>query len=175
MEANKKTIDAGMKEARRLMDDYLRAAIGRACVSLIDHALKEKGYQGFTGNTQTSYACGIYLDGHLQSVYASGDSMKRPVHVKIRKGERVYLSSPYEGQARAVTGRADVAGKYGEESAVKFLMSYKPFVKKGFSVAMTTGTEYSEYLENVRDLNVLTGTFKSSRGIMLEELKPTET
>ena len=44
----------------------------------------------------------------------------------------------------------------------------------GFSVVMTTGTEYSEYLENVRNLNVLTDTFKSSKGIMLEELKPME-
>lgn len=174
MEDNLKTFDAGMKKAKRLINDYLYAAIERVCLGLIDHAMKEKEYQGFTGNTQTSYACGIYLNGQLQSVFVSGDDMKKPIHIKIRKGERVYLPNPYEGQARSVTGRVDVDGKYGAESAAKFLMSYKPFVKKGFSIAMTTGTEYSEYLENVRNLNVLTDTFKSSKGIMLEELKPME-
>ena len=40
---------------------------------------------------------------------------------------------------------------------------------------MTTGTEYSEYLENVRNLNVLTDTSKSGKDILLKELKPMST
>ena len=66
----------------------------------------------------------------------------------------------------------DVDGELGADSAADFLSSYRPFIKKGFSVVMTTGTEYSEYLENVRNLNVLTDTYKSANGIVLEELKP---
>ena len=172
MTDNLKAFDDGMRTARRLIDDHLYSSIERACYGLIDNALKAKGYQGFTGNTQTSYACGIYKDGVLWGVIVSGDNMRKPVRGKVGKGKRVYLSDPYEGKPRFVTGRVDVDSKMGAESAASFLMSYKPFVKKGFSVVMTTGTEYSEYLENVRNLNVLTGTFKSSGNILLEELRP---
>ena len=172
MEDHLKAYDDGMMRARRLIRDHLYAAIERACLGLIDHALKEREFDGFTGNTQTSYACGIYYKGGLMGMVISGNSMKKPVRIKVRKGERVYLKNPYEGKARTVIGRVDVDGELGAESAVDFLSSYQPFVKTGFSVVMTTGTEYSEYLENVRNLNVLTDTFKSSKGIMLEELKP---
>lgn len=166
--------DEGMKKARKIIQDYLYAAIERSCMKLISHALKSKEYQGFTGNTQTSYVCGIYHDGKLLGAFASGDNMRKPIRLKVGKGQRVFLKNPYEGKARSVTGRVDVDKEFGADSAVKFLMSYKPAVRKGFSVVMTTGTEYSEYLENVRNLNVLTDTFQSAKGIVLEELKPME-
>lgn len=171
---NRKAFDKGMKQARILMNHMVYVRLLKACESLIDHALAEKEYQGFTGNTQTSYACGNYVDGALTDMVISGDTMRRPVHVKIRKGERVFLRSPYEGKARSVIGRVDVDGEWGADSAADFLESYRPFIKKGFSIVMTTGTEYSEYLENVRNLNVLTDTFLSSKGIVLEEIKPME-
>ena len=171
---NRKAFDAGWKRAQRIINNYLYELVEHLCADLIDHALKEREYDGFTGNTQTSYACGIYHNGGLMGMVISGNSMKRPVRIKVRKGERVYLKNPYEGKARTVTGRVDVDGELGADSASDFLSSYKPFIKMGFSVVMTTGTEYSEYLENVRNLNVLTDTFKSSKGIMLEELKPME-
>lgn len=174
MEDNLKTFDAGMKRARRMINDYLYATIERLCLRLIDHALKEREFDGFTGNTQTSYACGIYYNGGLMGIVIAGDTMRKPVHVKIRKGERVFLRRPYEGKARSVTGRVDVDGQLGMDSAADFLSSYRPFIKKGFSVVMTTGTEYSEYLENVRNLNVLTDTYQSSKGIVLRELNPME-
>lgn len=167
-----KAFDEGMKKAQGIIQDYLYAAIERSCMELIDHALKSKEYKGFTGNTQTSYVCGIYRDGKLLGAFASGDNMRKPIRMKVGKGQRIFLKNPYEGKARSVTGRVDVDKEFGAESAAKFLMSYKPHVKKGFSVVMTTGTEYSEYLENVRNLNVLTDTFQSSKGIVLEELKP---
>lgn len=175
MEDNLTVFDEGMKKARRIIQDYLYAAIERSCMKLIDHALKSKEYQGFTGNTQTSYVCGIYHNGKLLGAFASGDNMRKPIRLKVGKGQRIFLKNPYEGKARSVTGRVDVDQEFGAESAAKFLMSYKPHVKKGFSVVMTTGTEYSEYLENVRNLNVLTDTFQSSKGIVLEELKPMNT
>ena len=172
MEDNLTAFDEGMKKAQRIIQDYLYAAIERSCLKLIDHALKSKEYQGFTGNTQTSYVCGIYYNGKLLGAFVSGDNMQKPVRLKIGKGQRVFLKNPYEGKARSVTGRVDVDKEFGADSAVKFLMSFKPAVRKGFSDVMTTGTEYSEYLENVRNLNVLTDTFNSSKDIVLKELKP---
>lgn len=172
MDDNRKAFDKGMKQAQRIINNYLYELVENLCADLIDHALKEREYDGFTGNTQTSYACGIYYNGGLMGMVIYGDTMRRPVHVKIRKGERVFLRSPYEGKARSVIGRVDVDGEWGADSAADFLSSYRPFIKKGFSVVMTTGTEYSEYLENVRNLNVLTDTFQSSKRIVLEEIKP---
>ena len=171
---NRKAFDAGWKRAQRIINNYLYELVEHLCADLIDHALKEREYDGFTGNTQTSYACGIYYNGGLMGMAIAGDTMRKPVHVKIRKGERVFLRRPYEGKARSVTGRVDVDGQLGMDSAADFLSSYRPFIKKGFSVVMTTGTEYSEYLENVRNLNVLTDTYQSSKGIVLRELNPME-
>lgn len=37
---------------------------------------------------------------------------------------------------------------------------------------MTTGTEYSVYLENTRKLNVLTETYQGLKSILLDNLKP---
>lgn len=172
MNYNLKTFDYGIKLARRMINNRLYAAIENSCLELIDHALKKREFDGFTGNTMTSYTCGIYLDGKLEGAVVAEDYMKPPIHIKIRKGQKVRLGKPYEGKARTVTGQVKVDSLYGAESAIKFLKSYKPHVKKGFSVVMTTGTEYSEYLENVRNLNVLTDTFQSAKGIVLEELKP---
>nr|DAF05833.1 MAG TPA: hypothetical protein [Caudoviricetes sp.]DAS57009.1 MAG TPA: hypothetical protein [Caudoviricetes sp.] len=172
MEDNRKVFNEGMEKAKQIINNYLYAVIERSCADLIDHALSEREFDGFTGNTQTSYACGIYYNGGLMGMVIAGNTMRKPVHIKVRKGERVYLSKPYEGKARSVIGKVDVDGELGADSAVDFLSSYRPFIKKGFSVVMTTGTEYSEYLENVRNLNVLTDTYKSAKGIVLEELKP---
>lgn len=169
---NSKVFDEGMKKAKRIINDYLYAAVERSCSMLIDHALKEREFDGFTGNTQTSYACGIYYNGGIMGMIISGSTMRKPVHIKVHKGEKISLGKPYEGKARTVIGKVDVDGELGANSAADFLSSYKPFITKGFSVVMTTGTEYSEYLENVRNLNVLTDTYKSSKGILLEELKP---
>lgn len=172
---NSKVLIDGMKKAKRIINDYLYAAVERSCVELIDDALKEREFEGFTGNTQTSYACGIYFNGSLMGMVIAGNTMPKPVHVKIKKGKHVSLSNPYEGKARAVVGKVSVDDKLGADSAADFLSSYRPFIKKGFSVIMTTGTEYSEYLENVRNLNVLTITAGASSKILLKELKPMPT
>jgi hypothetical protein len=37
---------------------------------------------------------------------------------------------------------------------------------------MTTGTEYSEYIEEVRHLDVLTGTYEAAKGILAKGFKP---
>ena len=172
---NSKVLNEGLKKAKRIINDYLYSAIERSCSKLIDDALKEREFEGFTGNTQTSYACGIYYNGELMGVVISGDTMPKPVSYKVRYRKKVRLEKPYEGKARSVTGRVKVDREYGYDSAVDFLHSYRPFVTKGFSVVMTTGTEYSKYLENVKNLNVLTMTGGASAKILLKELKSMST
>ena len=107
MDDNRKVFDAGWKRAQRIINNYLYGLVEHSCANLIDHALKEREFDGFTGNTQTSYACGIYYNGGLMGIVIAGNAMRKPVHVKVRKGERVFLRRPYEGKPRSVIGRVD--------------------------------------------------------------------
>lgn len=135
-------------------------------------AVEYKGYTGFTGNTQTSYSCGLYVDGVFSYYVNQNMWSEKPVRKKVPKGVFVYLKKPYEGRARSVLGRVDVDSLYGKDSAFRFLRSYKDVPRKGFAIVMTTGTEYSLYIEKAHGLNVLTNTFQHAKSILFNNLKP---
>lgn len=123
---------------------------------LLKHARDgKKGWNSFTGNTITSLAFGVYNNGSLTDVvFVSG--VKPPVHAKIQNGETLYLDDPYEGEPRSVKGRVEVYDEWGTETSVKTLKSLTP--KNGNGIVVTTGTEYSEFLEKKADCNVLSDT-----------------
>lgn len=115
----------------------------------------KKGWNSFTGNTITSLAFGLYEHNSLTDiVFVSG--VKPPVHAKIRNGETVYLEDPYEGEARSVTGKVDIYNDWGNETSVRTLQELRP--KGDSGIIVTTGTEYSEFLEKKGDFNVLSDT-----------------
>ena len=160
--SNKVALDMGFKKMKKIISGHIYDCLVKFCDALVTDALGNSGFQSFTGNTITSFACGIYIDGSLSYMVASGETMQAPVHAKVQKGELVFLKNPYEGKPRSVRGRVDIVhDKPGMETSFSILSSMKPS-KKGFSVIMTTGTEYSEYLENVHKLNVLSETAKES-------------
>lgn len=159
---NGKNFKEGMKEAKRIISNDLNSILDAYCEAILEHAIDNREFQGFTGNTQTSYSCGLYKDGSLIYVYHQREYTRKPIRKKVKKGERTFLGKPYEGNKRSVIGRVDVDDKYGSDTAEEFLKSYNVENKNGFSVVVTTGTEYSEYLENVRELNVLTETYEES-------------
>ena len=99
--------------------------------------------------------------------------MASPVHAKIQNGQTVYLKNPYEGKPRSVKGKVNIVyNDSGMESSFKILQNLK--TGKGLSIIMTTGTEYSTYLENVHDLNVLSDTAKESniKNLLYKSFKP---
>jgi hypothetical protein len=105
---------------------------------------------------------------------ASGESMQAPVHAKIQKGERVYLDNPYEGRPRAVTGKVDIRYDLsGMDTAFAILQGIGS-PSKGISILMTTGTEYSTYLESVHNLNVLSDTAEGGnvKSLLYRSFKP---
>lgn len=160
------------KRARNVISGHVYDMLVKVCDGLLEDAERAKEFRGFTGNTQTSYSCGLYVDGIL-TYYVSQDMWtKEPVRKKIPKGVTVYLKHPYEGSPRSVTGRVDVDGLYGKYSSFQFLKSFKDAPKNGFAIVMTTGTEYSVYIETVHRLNVLTDTWQNSRSILLNNMKP---
>lgn len=174
MANNKAALDNGFKRAKEIIFGHLYNQCIKLCDALVRDALSKRGFQSFTGNTITSFACGIYIDGALSYMVASGENMQAPVHAKIQKGERVYLDNPYEGRPRAVTGKVDIRYDLsGMDTAFAILQGIGS-PSKGISILMTTGTEYSTYLESVHNLNVLSDTAEGGnvKSLLYRSFKP---
>lgn len=164
--SNKYVLDKGFEEGLKMIEQSIASSLHWAAVELVHRALINRGYTGFTGNTQTSYTCGIYLNGNLIEVVDSASLQERPVRRKIGFGSNVYLDNPYEGSPRLRHGYVKVnQSLYGSDTALKFINSYKA-PKKGLALVMTTGTEYSEFLEQMFNLDVLTRTFKEAAKVL---------
>lgn len=174
MAINRAALDKGFKKAKQIIFGHLYNQCISLCDALVNDALSKRSFQSFTGNTITSFACGIYVDGALNYMVASGENMKAPVHAKVQKGELVYLANPYEGKPRRVRGKVDIVyDKPGMETSFAILKNMTPSAR-GLSVIMTTGTEYSTYLESVHNLNVLSDTAKESnvKKLLYSSFKP---
>lgn len=172
--SNKAALDAGFKKAKQIISGHIYDQLIKFCNGLVIDAIAKSNFQSFTGNTITSFACGIYVDGVLEYMVASGEDMNAPVHAKVQYGETVYLANPYEGKPRSTKGKVDIVYNIsGMETSFKILQGFSPNVK-GFSVIMTTGTEYSTYLENVYHLNVLSDTGKENniKQLLYSSFKP---
>lgn len=168
---NEEALTKGLKKAREMALEHIRKSLEDSCDELVNHAVANyKSPIGpFTGNTITSYAIGLYLDGNF-SYYYSNDGIKPPVRVKLRKGERVLLAPDWAGKTREFTGSTDTDDGYGERFSYNFLNTYKSKTK-GIELVMCSGTEYSTYIETVMKGNVLTSTFKNAQS-MLNNFKP---
>ena len=162
---NKKILDSGFSKGLAMIERSIMVSLHYSMVELVHTALYNKEYMGFTGNTQTSYTCGAYLNGKLVDVVSSAESLPKPVRRKIPYGKNVFLQRPYEGSPRARHGYVNTDHSYGNDTALKFINSYNA-PKKGFALVMTTGTEYSEFIEQQAGLDVLTKTFKDAKGII---------
>lgn len=144
--SNNITVQNTLKLARTQIFESLVRKCFAIGIELIRYAIKTKRFSGFTGNTQTSFAIGVYFDGQLRA-YETGESFQRaPLRRKIRFGKTVYLRRPYEGRSRVVRGSVETTNEFGAETSVRFLKMFKPRITKGVSMCMTVGTEYAEYI-----------------------------
>ena len=81
--SNEVLFDEGIRKAKELVSGYIFDVLTKCCEELIQDALDNKsGFRNLTGNTITSYACGLFMDGRFSYFVCSGDSMKQPVRVK---------------------------------------------------------------------------------------------
>ena len=156
--SNEVLFDEGIRKAKELVSGYIFDVLTKCCEEL-------------TGNTITSYACGLFMDGRFSYFVCSGDSMKQPVRVKLTKGE-TFVGVSYDNQNRRFTGTIETDKGYGEAFSFDFLKRYKSESRKGFEIVMCTGTEYSTYLENVLNADVLTGTFQRAQNTLFKNFKP---
>lgn len=162
---NAKTLDNGFAKGFRMIEDMLYNSFASAAEDLLIRVSSNRQFVGFTGNTQTSYACGVYVNGRLVNVVVQHNWNEPPRRMKVRLGKVVFLSNPYEGRPRAVKGQVDIVENHGLVLSLKQLEEYKA-PRKGIALMMTTGTEYSVYIEQAMSLDVLTNTFKDAPRII---------
>lgn len=170
---NAKTLENGFTKGLRIIEDVLFNSLANASDDLLRRVATNRQFFGFTGNTQTSYACGAYVNGRLEHVAVQQNWNEPTRRMKVKKGKVVFLSNPYEGHPRAVKGQVDIVENHGLVLSLKQLEEYKA-PKKGLAIMMTTGTEYSVYIEENMSLDVLTLTFKDAPRIIERNWKKIE-
>lgn len=167
-DSNKKTFIKALSVAKEKMHLALLRRLAEYGEILLEDAKFSGEYTSFTGNTLTSLAFGVYENNQLTDVvFISG--VGAPVHAKIQEGQRKWLYFPYEGDARFVLGSVEIEDAWGDETSIKTLQALCP--KGGNGIIVTTGTEYSTFLEQVKDLNVLSNTFLKAEQEGLYEMK----
>ena len=163
---NAKILRDGLEKGYNMIINHLYKQMYGFCERLLLEVPKHREYYGFTGNTQTSYACGIYVDGSLEGIVVQNNWNTAPLREKVPMNVWVYLRQPYEGRSRSVRGKVRISGApYGLETSINFLRKYRA-PKNKLCIIMTTGTEYSEFLEAVRNIDVLTGTYEAAHEIL---------
>lgn len=164
-----KDFDACMINIGDVVDAHILSQLEQFGDDMIDSILPSQAeFRNLTGNTLTSYAYGVYLNGIIQTIgmYVGKDAIR----VKLDKGEILRDFTDYDGGFRKYfKAEVETDKGYGNESSRKFLSEYKPSGK--YSIIFTTGTEYSAYLENVLNLNVLTDGFDYAKTDFINSFK----
>lgn len=166
-----KQFDTCAKNANDIIEKYILVQMQNFCIYMVNKVLpNQQEFRNLTGNTITSFAFGIYINGTLRVMGFNKDS-KPALRNKLIKGELVYDFEDYDGNNRRYfKADIDTNAGYGQTSSSQFLQSYKPTGK--YSIIFTTGTEYSAYLENVLNLNVLSDGLETSRSQFIQSFKP---
>ena len=173
MADNEKVLENGLAKGLQIIEDMIVNSLIASLQDMFSELPRKIGFTGFTGQTQTSYMGGIYINGSLRYIITEKEWTRNPVRGKIPKGKRVYLSNPYDGRPRARQGYVNFSNPSGRATSLSFLKSYHAS-KKGICVVVTTGTEYSKFLETQFNLDVLTRTFRDAPRILNSNWKKIE-
>lgn len=158
------------------IDRVLMPRLRQMAIELVVDAVRSKEHGDLTGNTITSYSAGIYNNRQLVDVVRVIDilGMEQPTRNKLTYDSiKIYVLNRYDnGQKVAISGASLVKTDegYGFDTAETFLRSLKVGFKS-WCIVVTTGTEYSNYIETSRNLNVLTETFLDAGSIIGHLLK----
>ena len=171
MADNAKVLDNGFAKGLEMIQDHLVNSLIQSVKQLLDELPRKKGYFGFTGQTQTSYMGGVYVNGSLRYIIGQQVWTIRPRRGKIPKGKTAFLKNPYEGEERAVIGAVDISNPSGRQTSINFLQGYKAQAK-GLTVVITTGTEYSEFIETIKGMDVLSRTRYDAPKVLNSNWKP---
>ena len=153
------------------IDGHIMAQLEAYGENMIDNIIPiQRGFKNLTGNTITSFAYGTYLNKELYNIGIYNG--KSAIRWKMVNGE-IFTGVDYDGNNRKWF-RADVGtdGGYGKETSVAFLENFVP--NGDYALVFTTGTEYSAFLENHLQGNVLTDARTFSISNFIQSFKPIE-
>mgnify|MGYP001163044021 CR=1 FL=1 len=162
---NKKAIQEGMAKFYRMLYERAYDAFIGIGDDILHDAQVSAQYHNLTGNTLTSLAFGLYQNYQLVDVTFL-DGVKPAIRRKLRK-EEWFRGRTYDKVYRKFQGTVETDGGWGTSTSMQFLKTFKPI--QPYSIVVCTGTEYSELLENEKDLNVLTDTkqYTAARGLSM--------
>lgn len=151
---------------KHVMDNLDRMAENlplEAAEAYLQQRYGDAGERGprMTGNTYTGYGAGTYLGGRLQSLCLAQKGLKDPVRVKLTDGEAFQAGlTRYDGAVQRSSFTANVATdqRFSAEFVRDFVSAHN-LPSESYALRLATGTEYSAYLQSVRDIDVLTGFF----------------
>lgn len=173
---NAKVLKDGLEKGYKMIEDIIFKSLWDSAVKLLKyvgdiHNAGLQGWEGFTGNLQTSYACGIYIDGKLEGIVTQNNWHEPTRRRKIDEGRWLYMKNPYEGKPRNRKGMVPIVDNHGLHLSISFLEKYNA-PRRRICLVMTTGAEYSEWLERLPiHLDVLTNTYEESKKIIPQNWK----
>lgn len=140
---NSKIAMQALERAKKDIMAHLARKSLEAGFRITEQALREKSYNGFTGNAQTSYTALVYNAAEVQE-YSTGDNQRTPIRGKIPNGETVFLPTPYEGSPRKVRGKVDILNNYSSQTIAQ--IKQKPVKNKGVTMRLAVGVEYNNFI-----------------------------
>lgn len=179
---NEEVLKKGLQKAQAIIIRHIVDQLRPVCVDLLESADMHRTFFGFTGNTQTSYMCMIYISRQCREIitrlpHGLSDPPRQFIEQqkydevpkgKVPYGEWVYLREPYEYVGRSVFGKVPVNNLSGAETSKEFLKNFQP--SADIAIVMTTGTEYSVFLEEFHHYDVLSGAHYSAPKILENRL-----
>lgn len=145
----KEQFEAGQKKAMAIKKKVLLDGLRSLMEACVHYAYDNHEFHNLTFNTQDSYGGAVYFKGKIY-------------------GSPYFLEQKASAGTKSMQVKTD--GQFGHEKSLDFLRSYKP--RSEFEICVTTGTEYSQFLERVRGLDVLTEAFELAKDACLMSFRP---
>ena len=168
---NRELADA-KKRMRAEVENYFTERLVRVCDRLVEDAVASKEYRNLTGNTVTSYTCGLYVNGSLSYVVQSGEGMTAPVRKKLRKGEYHYFKSGLRRREEGSQRDSGDGWRLGNQHSHVVRHGVQAPLEARLCHCDDHGHGIFGVLEQEHDLNVLTDTYEYVSDVMFNNFKP---
>lgn len=156
---NEMALNNGFLMAKAIMLQVVKQKLVEFSETMLHDAYKLRtGWSSWSGNTETSYTCGVALNGSMVYMKSVGDNAPAPLIPKLKKGQIRTLKVDYSGRANQTRkGAVKITDPYGTETAKKTVGEVKSKSNTGLAFRMATGTEYSQWLEFKKGWKTLGG------------------
>lgn len=178
MGTNTAALENGFNKATEIIRTRVIAGLRKEAdkLALKAYDTYKSPLMGFTGNTWTGTAVGVYDRGALVYYVSTKTIANMPsaVRSKLKLGKTYFLSKPYgyimdySSGNRTFTPYVDTDGGNSEQDAIKFLESNSPNSK--FAITVVNGSEYANYVENLMGGDVLIGTYHYAKNLRVVDL-----